>query len=362
MDKKRNPQLRHFISSWKARFARILDAIWGVLVVVWGATAMPSIFKRIIVGAMRRVIKPAKENFVGLVLAALLASAYSAHLHHWSKQTLWNNIQESIVAPCFLALCVLFFKTAIQAGIEVYRQELRPIHNSFGETIKALPKGLGWQYCTSIILILVIPVISFCLVFKTYPEIFTSPLFVVDQPGHIQYPNPKSLFGLPAPETDHPPSLVELFEQEFPNDLKVQNNLKMKDSDLQLKEQVYLDFQGNSEFVGFYVPQDGLTQGNETVATICKAFAGQVQPMLKTLRKNLGFSGGFGIENMRNLDELTFTRVAQIYHENWLTITQKAGITEAFKEKDIGVEFRGVEHALACQEAWRKAHNKSEKN
>jgi hypothetical protein len=119
-----------------------------------------------------------------------------------------------------------------------------------------------------------------------------------------------------------------------------------------------LDFQGKSKFVGFYVPLGILNQENETTAIICKAFAGQVQPMMNLLEKNAGLGGGWDMENMRLLPDLIFTKLAVIYHESVLTTLQKADVIRAFKDKGIDVDFRGPVYAMERVAEWQQNHRK----
>jgi hypothetical protein len=146
--------------------------------------------------------------------------------------------------------------------------------------------------------------------------------------------------------------------QDFPELIKAENNLTMKGIDLRLKGQVYLDFQGRSKFVGLYVPQKNPITDDKSAVIICKAFAGQVKPMLNALDKNTYMSGGLGMENAAPLSELTFTKTVLIYHEGILTTVEKSEIILTFKNKGLDVQFRGPDYGASRAESWLQNHKK----
>jgi hypothetical protein len=318
-----------------------------------------AISRRIVQGTIRRVKKPTGDIIIPGVLVGVVGIGFSAHQHEWSWETLRSNVWEVVIAPSLLTLCLLLIWQIIRSWWETYAHERRPFRNALGSISRSFPLWeFQWRSYLAVLLILVFPVGLFCFILKKSPTIFTSPSFVVDEHTNFFLPDPHVLSGLPTAPTDHAPSLAELFTQDFPQDLKAQNNLTMKGVDLPLKEQVYLDFQGKSKFVGFYVPLGNLSQGNESAARICKAFAGQVQPMMNLLEKNAGLGGGWDMENMRLLPELIFTKLAVIYHESVLTTLQKADVIKAFKDKGIDVDFRGPAYAMERVAEWQQNHRK----
>ena len=76
-------------------------------------------------------------------------------------------------------------------------------------------------------------------------------------------PAPKSLLVPPAHPVspDNPPTLIDLFNKDFPNLMRVSDNgfdLGSVDGEIiHIGVRVYLDFSGKNEFIGFYIPSSG---------------------------------------------------------------------------------------------------------
>jgi hypothetical protein len=63
-----------------------------------------------------------------------------------------------------------------------------------------------------------------------------------------------------------------------------------------------------------------------------------------------------GSEDQRDtLPDLIFTRRVLIYHEDFLSITQKADIIRAYKAKHFEVQFLGEEYVTYETGLWLKA-------
>lgn len=316
------------------------------------------IARRVFRGALPRLMKLSKDNIIGIALL-LTTILYEAHLHSWSRQTILSDIWENIVAPCLLVLCGLFSIHLIQSAHELYKEESRPFPNALGTITSIPPWRFRWRCYLVTSLYLTLPVTQFFMIWS--PALLTDdPNFIVNQNTNVILPDLRVLNDLPSTPTkdkDKPPSLLDLFTQDYPTDMKAQNNLTMRGSVLPLKQQVYLDFLSRSEFVGLYVPGDNPVTSEKTAVAVCKAFAGHVQPMLNMLQKNSFIQGGMGQENARTISELTFTRVAIIYHEALLNDLDKADIIESFKAKELDVQFRGPEYEESRRIAWVNSHN-----
>jgi hypothetical protein len=316
-----------------------------------------SIFKigySIMRGALKRLSKPTKENGIG-VLLAVIAIFYTAYLHDWSRQTLWTSIWESVFAPCLLTICVLLMVHIVQAAREIHRLEGRPFQNALGRTLSIAPWQVRWRCHLITAIYLIVPIALFCMILKKSPTLLLNREFVVNQNTQVFMPDLHSLNNIPyqpPKEKDKSPRLFDLFTEDYPADMKAQNELTMKGILLPLKQQVYLDYLGNSKFVGFYIPEKDPVTGGETTTVICKALTGQVQPMLLALEKNLYMEGGLGIENARKIPDLKFTQQVVIYHESMLSILEKAEIIEAFKAKEITVQFRGPDYESYRRNIW----------
>jgi hypothetical protein len=260
-----------------------------------------------------------------------------------------------------LALCLLLIVHLVQSARDVYQKERRPFANALGSTTNIPPWHFRWRCYVVVALYLAVPISLASIVLKKSPALFTSPSFVVDPNTNVTLPDLRVLNGLPSvpnDKDDHPPSLIDLFTQDFPELIRAENNLTMNGIDLPLKQQVYLDFQGRSKFVGFYVPQKNPITDGHSAVIICKAFPGQVQPMLNAIEKNTPITGGLGMENAVPIPELTFTKTALIYHESILTTLEKAAIIEAFRDKGLDVQFRGPDYEASRTSSWFNNHKK----
>jgi hypothetical protein len=162
----------------------------------------------------------------------------------------------------------------------------------------------------------------------------------------------------PPPDKDKPPSLLDLFTKDYPEDFKAQNDLTMKGSPLRLKQQVYLDLLGKSTFVGFYVPAPSPIDDEAKTVLICETLAKEVQPMIDKVQTNLELKGGFGLPNAIDIRDLTFTKLAVIYHESILSISEQASIIEAFKSHGVDVQFRGPDYEASRMNSWFNSHKK----
>jgi hypothetical protein len=157
----------------------------------------------------------------------------------------------------------------------------------------------------------------------------------------------------PAPVPDHPPSLADVFEGDFPTLMKARNDLSIEGTIFPMKQQVYLDFPGKAEFVGFYVPASPDPISGTNTSKVCMMLIDQVQVALDGLLKKLKIKQGFGFEG-NTLDELTFTGRVLIYHDELLSITQRAEIINAYKLKHLDVQFRGQEYLMNQIYTWRQ--------
>jgi hypothetical protein len=65
---------------------------------------------------------------------------------------------------------------------------------------------------------------------------------------------------------------------------------------------------------------------------------------------------GYRDESTR-LEELTFSGRVLLYHEDFLSINQKAAIIEAYKVKNFDVQFRGPDYLSDKLIAWHRQHD-----
>lgn len=319
-----------------------------------------AIGRRIMGAALPRLIRVSKENAIG-VFVLIAGIAYAAHLHTWSRETFLGNIWETALAPCLLVLCLLFFFHLLQSARVLYNTQRRPFVNALGTTTSIPPMHFRWRFYVITIAYLTVPMTLVVKIWFPISTIFTPPPFVVNPNTNLVVPDLHVLNAIPytpPPEKDHPPSLLDLFTNDYPEDFKAQNNVTMKGSSLPLKQQVYLDLLGKSKFVGFYVPTSQLIDDEENTVVICEDFAREVQPMLDTLPKNLELKGGYGMSNAADLRDLTFTHLAVIYHQSILSITEQAAVISAFKSYGVDVQFRGPDYEASRMNSWVYSHKK----
>jgi len=310
---------------------------------------------------MPRIIKPARENWIG-VLLLVVTCLYGASQHHWSKRTLFNNLWETVAVPCLLVAGLLMCVHIWQASREIWIQERRPFTNALGGTTNIPSWPFRWRCYIATVLLWIVPAGFLILIWNKYPiPLPGQGSFVVDANTNVFLPDLHVLNNLPQstplpPEKDKPPVLLDLFNEDYPTAMKAQNNLTMRGVELPLKQQVYLDFSAKSKFVGLYVPLGTKSANDRETVTICKAFTGQVESALKQVEKNIYMKGGVGEQNAREISELTFTNVVIIYHENILNIEEKADVLAAFKEREFDVQFRGPDYVAFRDNAWRQNH------
>jgi hypothetical protein len=313
-----------------------------------------SISRKIGRGAMPRIIKPARENWIG-VLLLVVTGVYGASQHHWSKRTLFNNLWETVAMPCLLVVGLLICVHIWQASREIYVQERRPFTNALNRVVMLPPWHFRWRCYIATALWWTVCAGFVILAWNKYPI----PLpgrgrFVVEASRNVFLPDLSVLNNLPKPkpppEKDRPPSLLDLFNEDYPTAMKSQNNLTLRGVKVPLKQVVYLDFPAKSKFVGLYVPSP---RSADTVI-ICKAFTDQVEPALKSIEKDTYIKGGMGTQNAREISDLTFTNVVVIYHEAILNIEEEASIIAVFKDRELDVQFRGPDYVAYRDDTWTK--------
>jgi hypothetical protein len=154
---------------------------------------------------------------------------------------------------------------------------------------------------------------------------------------------------------EKPPSLVDLFKNDFPNVMKAfdENRVGVQFQNgevVHIATQVYLDFPAKTQFVGFYIPASG-----KTVAASLQLVNG-VHDAMDWLRKNQTLRAGYRGETT-TLDELVFSGRVFLYHEDFLSITDKANIIKAYKQKHYDVQFRGPEYLDDQIITWHQQHD-----
>jgi hypothetical protein len=167
----------------------------------------------------------------------------------------------------------------------------------------------------------------------------------------------------PVAKDEKPPTLRDLFAKDFPNTMKVTDadafTVQWRDTDkvLHVTSQLYLDFPAKTKYIGFYIPSsDPLNeQARTAVACVKLAEMDAPQQILSGISKKVGITSG-SIEHMNNIEELTFSGRVFIYHEDFLSIPQKAAVLQAFSVKHYDVTFIGTDHLGNALTAWYQEH------
>jgi len=168
-------------------------------------------------------------------------------------------------------------------------------------------------------------------------------------------PQPVNLQTTKPPEQATPPTLLGLFKSDFANVMKFTDEerigIEWKDgSVLHIKTQVYADFPAKTQFVGFYIPASSKTY------EACLDLSDAVESTMKSLQKRIAVSAGYRNERDR-LQDLTFSGRVLLYHEEFLSIPQKAAIIEAYGAKHLDVQFRGPDYLGDQVIAWHRQHD-----
>jgi len=152
---------------------------------------------------------------------------------------------------------------------------------------------------------------------------------------------PKIVEQASAPITARPPTLLDLFNSDFPNVMKLTTpacELHWGDgSKLVIRCQAYLDFDGKSEFVGLYIPSSPRT------FDACLKLDGMADYVVRRMPQLIKSSAGYR-DQMTDMHDLMFSRRVFLYHEDLLTIPQKAAIIRAYERKRLSVQFRGPDY------------------
>jgi hypothetical protein len=173
-------------------------------------------------------------------------------------------------------------------------------------------------------------------------------------------PRPAAKTTLKAAD-EKPPTLADLFRSDFSNVAKLTDDvigIQWKDGKvLHIKRQLYLDFPANTKFVGFYIPEsDPLSSTKSVEACLELAKASAVQQALDDMPKKV-FVGSGSPEGMTSIQDLTFSGRVLIYHEAFLSITQKANIIHAYTARHWDVQFRGPDYLGNQVIAWHHSHD-----
>jgi hypothetical protein len=160
--------------------------------------------------------------------------------------------------------------------------------------------------------------------------------------------------GMPG-IAEKPPTLNDLFKSESANTMKFADEDRIgiqgkNRTVLRIKTQVYADFQAKTQFVGFYIPASPKTY------EACLLLVDAVLSTIQNLPKQLAVSAGYR-DQQNSLQDLTFSGRVLLYHEDHLSIPQKAAIMNAYTAARFDVQFRGPDYLGDQVIAWHRQHD-----
>jgi hypothetical protein len=173
----------------------------------------------------------------------------------------------------------------------------------------------------------------------------------------------------PVPNLDEkPPTLLDLFKSDFGNTMKVTDQdgaayqVRAPDgAKVDVRRQVYMDFPARTKFIGFHigrpVPPSLDFKAEKTVGACFQLLQiNAVQDSFDLFARNVGVMAGREGQ-MTTVQDLTFSGRVLIYHEEFLSIPQKAAIMSAYLAKHMDVQFMGDEYLGSQVIAWHQKHD-----
>jgi hypothetical protein len=147
--------------------------------------------------------------------------------------------------------------------------------------------------------------------------------------------NPSFLF-----ESQKPKTLFDSFRTDFSNLLRAGEDriLTMKDNkQITLKSQAYLDFESQTIFISFYIPDTPQT------FAICAYLSENYKTALNLIKKVMVEQSGAGMQPV-NTAELKFSGRIFIYHETPLLEAQRRELYALYKSKGLAPQFRDYQY------------------
>lgn len=156
---------------------------------------------------------------------------------------------------------------------------------------------------------------------------------------------------------EKPPTLTTLFKSDF-SVLKLtrDNTITCPNGTVRaIKQQVYLDFDAKVDYVGFLILGSGNPTDSEDTFQIGKLLSDHVQDTLNLAKDHIATDLSFGRGTAST--ELAFSGRVFIYHEDFLSVEQRAELTNIYRSKNCSVEFRGPDYLAIKSIAWANEHD-----
>jgi hypothetical protein len=146
-----------------------------------------------------------------------------------------------------------------------------------------------------------------------------------------------------------PPSLHELYKSDFPTTMRPSYDFDVSFKDgtkVRVSAIEYLDFQGKSKFMGFYIPQSVNTYD------VCVAIADNYKSNMNHLESSGTIRAWISGESTQTSShDLIFSGRIYIYHDDFMTLQQLATLESLYQSKGLSVVFRSDAY---MQSQWNK--------
>lgn len=145
------------------------------------------------------------------------------------------------------------------------------------------------------------------------------------------------------PKTPKPPELTlhYLYQHDFDGTYRLTRPYSVVEeatgTTIDFEAQVYMDFPARSKFIGVYFPH---ASPEETIKK-CQIFSDFYQDFMNHMPES---SSAFVGEEMMLSKDLVFSGRVFIYHEDLLTLEQRASLETLYKSRGLSVQFRGFSY------------------
>jgi len=276
---------------------------------------------------------------VVLTILSIVALVRDEGPREWAKYKFLRYLPDWRWQTWLILFLVVFVLAFVEGAYRLYQKEQqrgKPLFDAFDNPLEY--KNVPPTRFTNILAALILTGIGMAWIYN-----------VIYEPEPVKTPQLK-------PETSEaPPTLSDLFKSDLGSTLKIttEDSIKVpwENGDVTpIKAQLYTDFDAKVKFLGFYVPPSGRTY------EICLRLVEAVEASIQNFQKNIGVSSGYRDERNK-LQDLIFSGRVLIYHEDFLSIPEKAAIIQAYSAKHFDVQFRGPDYLADQVIAWHRQHN-----
>jgi hypothetical protein len=163
-----------------------------------------------------------------------------------------------------------------------------------------------------------------------------------------QQPSTSTVPDKPAGKhVDRPKTLFELFNTDFSNLLKLSSevtatigNTDGTSHNIAAKVSVYSDYIANSKFYSFYIPKSPVNQSFDVCTRLAKEYPNIINKISDSVITSTKEPGGPSISSR----DLVFSGRIYLYHENDMSLKQKAELEDLFKANGAHIIFRGPDY------------------